>query len=212
MKIPANLSAFKKPMKQIEIVALVIFVVFLLFPFRIPSNLAKFINHPLGFLVIFVIIVFLFLNAHPIVAFVYLLVAYELVRRSSNSPKGTAQSNHSYASSSHKMAKSKVQMNPVNGTPELNNTDKDFVNNYNKPSYTSNPNDSSYELNYAPIGLNTKEEERKKNITSQDSVGNTLEEDVIRNRIPANGLHPSSVYEQSSYSPVYDKSIYGSSI
>ena len=211
MKIPANLSAFKKPMKQIEVVALVIFVVFLLFPFRIPSNLAKIIQHPLGFLVIFIIIVFLFLNAHPIVAFVYLLVAYELVRRSGESPKGTAQSNNSYASSSHKIAKSKVQMNPVNDTPELNNTDKDFVNNYNTPSYTSNPNDSSYELNYASIGLNTKEEERKK-MAPQESVGTTLEEDVIRNRIPANGLHPSSVYEQSSYSPVYDKSIYGSSI
>jgi len=210
-------------MQKIEIVTLVIFIVFILFPFRIPSNLAKIINHPIGFLVIFIIIVFLFLKAHPILAFVYLLVAYELVRRSGDSvtPKGAPS--QSYSSQSHKTSKSKVQMNPLNGTPELNNTDKNYVNNvdnninydYSRPSYTSNPNDLSYQINYGSIGVNSNEEERKKQmvtINPQESVGNTLEEDIIRNRVPANGMHPSSVAEQSSYSPVYDNAIYGSSI
>jgi hypothetical protein len=215
MKIPASLSAFKKPMKQIEIVALVIFVVFLLFPFRIPSNLAKLINNPLGFLIIFIIIIFLFLKAHPILALVYLLVAYELVRRSSESPKGVAhQSNQSYASSSQKSANSKVQMNPLNGTPELNNRDKDFAHNYHKPAFTMNPNDSSYETNYAPIGINSKAEEHKKqqmevlNQSVGTSFGTSLEEDIVRNRIPSNGLHSSSTSESSSYSPVYGNTIY----
>uniref|UniRef100_A0A6C0HYM8 Uncharacterized protein n=1 Tax=viral metagenome TaxID=1070528 RepID=A0A6C0HYM8_9ZZZZ len=199
MKISANLAAFKKPLKNIEIVALVIFVVFLLFPFRIPSGLAKLINNPVGFLVIFVIIVFLFLKSHPIVAFVYLLVAYELVRRSSDSVS---------PSSSHESipSKTKVKMNSVNGTTELNDTDKNYVSNY-KESVNISSNISGDYINYASIGVDSNEADKQKQLDSINNLSdkNTLEEEIIRSRIPTNGLKSSYLPENSSYTPVYDR-------
>jgi hypothetical protein len=201
MKIPASLSAFKKPLKQIEIVALVIFAIFLLFPFRIPSGLANLINGPVGILVIFVIIVFLFLKAHPAVALVYLIVAYELVRRSSDSvePVPTNKTPSSYD----------IKMNPLNGTSEINNTDKEYTNNYSE----SVPNALyQYEHNYASIGVDSNAADREKEmarINPQVSIGSSLEEEVIRERALPNGLHTNTVSElSSSFVPVYDKTVY----
>ena len=198
-KFPTNLSAFKKPLQKIEILALVIFAVFLFFPFRIPSVLANAVNSGAGILVIFVIIVFLFVYAHPIVAIVYLLVAYEFVRRSSKS--------NELSGSSSKVS-TDLHMNPVNGTPELNNTENDLNLNYNE----SVPNTMlPYETNYASIGVNSNDADRDKELARINppvKVANTLEVEVIRERVPANALHANTVAESSDFSPVYDKTAF----
>lgn len=195
-KFPTNLSAFKKPLQKIEILALVVFVVFLFFPFRIPSVLANAVNSGAGILVIFVIIVFLFVYAHPIVAVVYLLVAYEFIRRSGKSSQVSGSSSND---------SSELHMNSVNGTPELNNTEKDLNSNYND----SVPNTMlPYETNYASIGINSNDADRDKELARINppvQVGNTLEVEVIRERVPANALHTNTVAESSEFSPVYDK-------
>jgi len=197
-KLPSSLTSFKKPLKKIEIVTLVIFLVFLFFPFRIPASLASLINSPLGFLVIFVIIVFLFVKAHPAVAVLYLLVAYELVRRSGSS-EPRPSSIQSAAS------KTEIQMNSINGTAELENTEK-TLNVYNE-SVPSTMN--VYDHNYAPIGEDSKKEDRDKElarINPPAQIGNTLEEEVIKERVPASALYTQT--ESSDYSPVYDKTVY----
>jgi len=198
-KLPTNLSAFKKPLKKIEILALVVFVVFLFFPFKIPSVLANAVNSAAGILVIFVIIVFLFVYAHPIVAIVYLLVAYEFVRRTSKSAQ---------VSGSCSNVSSDLHMNSVNGTPELNNTEKDLNSNYNE----SVPNSMlPYETNYASIGVNSNDADRDKELARINppvKVANSLEVEVIRERVPANALHANTVAESSDFSPVYDKTAF----
>ena len=198
-KLPTNLSAFKKPLKKIEILALVIFVVFLFFPFKIPSVLANAVNSAAGILVIFVIIVFLFVYANPIVAIVYLLVAYEFVRRSSKSAQ---------VSGSCSKVSSDLHMNSVNGTPELNNTEKDLNSNYNE----SVPNSMlPYETNYASIGVNSNDADRDKELARINppvKVANSLEVEVIRERVPANALRANTVAESSDFSPVYGKTAY----
>ena len=197
-KFPTNLSAFKKPLQKIEILALVVFVIFLFFPFRIPSVLANAVNSGAGILVIFVIIVFLFVYAHPIVAIVYLLVAYEFIRRSGKSSQVSGSSNDS----------SDLHMNSVNGTPELNNTEKDLNSNYNE----SVPNSMlPYEMNYASIGVNSNDADRDKELARINppvKVANSLEVEVIRERVPANALRVNTVAESYDFSPVYDKTAF----
>ena len=196
MKIPKfPTDAFKKPLKTMEIIALVIFVIFLLFPFQIPSDLAYFVNSVGGVLVILIIIVLLFVNAHPVVAIVYLLVAYEVVRRSGKSKipsSGSCKQNKN------------LKMNPINNTDEINDTDKDYVANYDETV----PNTMlPYETNYASIGVNSNDSDREKELARINppvEVGNSLEEQVIRQRIPSNALHTNTTPESSDFSPVYD--------
>jgi len=199
-KLPASLSSFNKPLKKIEMVTLVIFLIFLFFPFRIPASLASLINSPLGFLVIFVIIVFLFIKAHPAVAVLYLFVAYELVRRSGSSEP-------SPSSMPLAASKTEVTMHPVNTTTtDLKDSENSLNANYNEvvPSTLN-----VYDHNYAPIGEDSNKGERDKELARihpPAQIGNTLEEEVIKERVPASALHTQS--ESSSYSPVYDKTMY----
>jgi len=202
-KFPTNFSAFKNSLKKIEIAALVIFIIFLLFPFKIPADLAKLINSAAGFLLIFVVILLLFVNAHPVVAILFLLVAYELLRRSgkvSNGPLKNVSSDKEAPSCS-----SELHLNPVNGTAELNDTDKDFNANYENPvPYVLLP----YEQNYASLGVDSNEAAREQELARMNppaQVQDSLEVSIIQQRVSGDNLHANVVAESSDYSPVYDK-------
>jgi hypothetical protein len=77
------------------------------------------------------------------------------------------------------------------------------------PNYTMNPNNIN---NYASIGVNSKEFDREHQkqqyVQSNLSVGNSLEEEIINERIPAEALHTSNNAELSKFVPVYDKVYY----
>lgn len=75
-------SLFLKSMQVPEIVVLVIFILYLIFPVSTPGELSPYIESPLGVIVLLVIIVALFLYSHPLVAVLFLFVAYTLLRRS----------------------------------------------------------------------------------------------------------------------------------
>lgn len=75
-------SLFSKSMSVPEILVLVVFILYLIFPVSTPSGFNPYIESPLGITVLFCIIVSLFLYSHPVVAVVYLFVAYTLLRRS----------------------------------------------------------------------------------------------------------------------------------
>lgn len=77
---------FKKlfqSLKPLEIVLLVVFIIYIVFPIQTPNFLASSVDSSLGMLSVFIITIYLFLNFNPIVAVVYIYVGYELLRRSS---------------------------------------------------------------------------------------------------------------------------------
>jgi len=76
-------TEFTKTLSPLEIAALVIFIVYIIFPFRTPEMIAGIINTPLGLISIFIVTIYLFFYTHPIIGVIYIFVAYELLRRSS---------------------------------------------------------------------------------------------------------------------------------
>jgi len=77
-----NFQKLVKTIKPAEILVLVTFMLYLIFPVSTPSSLSPYVESPLGLLVIFCITVALFLYAHPVVGILYIFVAYTLLRRS----------------------------------------------------------------------------------------------------------------------------------
>jgi len=75
-------SLFLKNMQIPEIVVLVIFILYLIFPVSTPGELSPYIESPLGVVLLLIMIVALFLYSHPIVAVLFMFVAYTLLRRS----------------------------------------------------------------------------------------------------------------------------------
>lgn len=65
-----------------EYAILVLFILFLVIPVKIPNVLAQLINSPLGMIVLFLITMILFVYVNPILGVLYIFVAYELLRRS----------------------------------------------------------------------------------------------------------------------------------
>lgn len=91
MKIPTFLKSVSVPnvlksLTQLEMILLIVFIVYIVLPIQTPNFIAGSVDSPLGMLVIFIVTVYLFFNVNPIVAVVYVFVAYELIRRSSNKP------------------------------------------------------------------------------------------------------------------------------
>jgi len=61
---------------------LVVFLLYLIFPVSTPSSCSPYIESPLGMIVLFSMILSLFLYSHPVVAVLFVFVAYTLLRRS----------------------------------------------------------------------------------------------------------------------------------
>ena len=71
-----------KTIKPAEIIVLVIFVLYVIFPVPTPSLMSPYIESPLGLLVLFCIAVALFVYSNPAVGILFIFVAYTLLRRS----------------------------------------------------------------------------------------------------------------------------------
>ena len=80
----------KKEITSVEMVALAIFIIYLILPFKTPDNVSAFLNTPVGLLGTVVIIVFLFMFKHPALGILFLFVLYELFRRMETEPMSTA--------------------------------------------------------------------------------------------------------------------------
>jgi hypothetical protein len=79
MKLP---QVFKS-LSSLESSLLVVFILYLVLPIQTPQILAGAVDSPLGMLSIFIVTIYLFFYSNPILAIVYVFVAYELLRRSS---------------------------------------------------------------------------------------------------------------------------------
>lgn len=78
-----KLSDFTKTLSSLETAALIIFIIYIVFPFKTPIFLSGVVNTPLGLIAILIITLYLFFYTNPILGVVYIFVAYELIRRSS---------------------------------------------------------------------------------------------------------------------------------
>jgi hypothetical protein len=99
-----------KSLSQLELILLLIFVIYLVLPIDTPELLSGIIDSPLGMLSLFILGVYLFFNCNPILAIVYILFAYELLRRSSK--KNGRQTIIKYTPSQDKKDAQMKAMNP----------------------------------------------------------------------------------------------------
>lgn len=67
----------------LDYILIVLFILFLVLQIEIPAFLADWIDTPLGIAVIIIISIYLFLYTNPILGVLSLIVAYEILRRSS---------------------------------------------------------------------------------------------------------------------------------
>jgi hypothetical protein len=77
-----KLLNYFKAMSNLEVLLAVLFALFIILPIDVPLVLAKLIDSSLGMVVIFALAVYLFFKEDPVVAVLFVLVAYELIRRS----------------------------------------------------------------------------------------------------------------------------------
>ena len=76
------LNTFKK-MTKLEVALSILFVLFIILPLNVPDLFANLIDTSLGMIVIFGLAVYMFFHVNPVVAVLFVSVAYELLRRSS---------------------------------------------------------------------------------------------------------------------------------
>lgn len=66
----------------LEILVLLVFIIYVIFPISTPSVIRPYVDTPIGYITIFMITVALFVYTSPLLGIMYILVAYELIRRS----------------------------------------------------------------------------------------------------------------------------------
>jgi len=75
-------SLFKKEHMG-ELVLVILLIVYLILGFKTPEPIASMIDSLVGKVVIFIVVIYLFMHANPILAVLSLFVAFDLIRRSS---------------------------------------------------------------------------------------------------------------------------------
>jgi hypothetical protein len=66
-----------------ELVLIILFIIYLIMGYKTPEPIANLVDTLVGKIVIFIVVIYLFLNANPILAVLALFVAFDLIRRSS---------------------------------------------------------------------------------------------------------------------------------
>lgn len=74
-------------MSPLDIGLLVVFIIYIIFPIGTPEFLAHFVSTPLGLVALFIVSISLFAYTNPVIAVVFVYVAYEMIRRSGASRK-----------------------------------------------------------------------------------------------------------------------------
>lgn len=78
-----SLPTSMKSDTNLEYVLIALFVLFLVLQIQVPSFLAELIDTPVGIAVVIIAALYMFLYTNPILGVLSLIVAYELLRRSS---------------------------------------------------------------------------------------------------------------------------------
>ena len=106
--------SFMESLSNVETAVIVMFISYLALPIQLPEMVAKLVDSPMGTIGIFVLSVYLFFYANPLIAVLFVLVAYEMFRRSTNATGKTAMIKYTptQARKDEKMQK----MNPMKTT------------------------------------------------------------------------------------------------
>ena len=106
--------SFIDSLTNVETAIIVMLISYLALPIQLPNMFANMVDSPMGTIGIFILSVYLFFYANPLVAVLFVLVAYELFRRSSNATGKAAMIKYTptQARKDEKMKK----MNPVKTT------------------------------------------------------------------------------------------------
>ena len=75
-------SLFKKGHVS-ELILAILFIIYLIMGYKTPEPVANIIDSLVGKIVLFIIVVYMFMNSNPVLAVLALFVAFDLVRRSS---------------------------------------------------------------------------------------------------------------------------------
>jgi len=75
-------SLFKKQHMG-ELVLVILFIIYLIMGYKTPEPIASMIDSIVGKIVIFIIVIYMFMHTHPVLAVLALFVAFDLIRRSS---------------------------------------------------------------------------------------------------------------------------------
>lgn len=75
-------SLFKKEHMG-ELVLVILFIIYLIMGYKTPEPIANMIDSIVGKIVIFIIVIYMFMHTHPVLAVLALFVAFDLIRRSS---------------------------------------------------------------------------------------------------------------------------------
>jgi hypothetical protein len=78
-----SFSSLLKKEHMGELVLVVLFIIYLIMGSKTPEPVAGMVDTLVGKIVIFIIIIYLFMHANPILAVLALLVGFDLIRRSS---------------------------------------------------------------------------------------------------------------------------------
>jgi hypothetical protein len=109
-----NIKSYFKSFSPVEIAVLFVFIVYIVFPIKTPVQFSTYIDSPFGLLTILIITLYLFFYCNPVLGVVYILVAYELLRRSSLNTHRVPIIQ--YVPSEKKRAEEMAKMNPPNYT------------------------------------------------------------------------------------------------
>jgi hypothetical protein len=73
-------NVFKK-FSMLEMTLTIIFIIYLVLPIETPHFLVGIVDSPLGMLTLLAVTVYLFFYSNPVLAIIYIFVAYEMLRR-----------------------------------------------------------------------------------------------------------------------------------
>ena len=78
-----SFSSLLKKQNMGELILAILFIIYLIMGYKTPEPVANMIDSLVGKIVIFVIVVYMFMNSNSILAVLALFVAFDLIRRSS---------------------------------------------------------------------------------------------------------------------------------
>ena len=105
---------FRKLMSPLEMILLFVFIIYLVFPIKTPEFLASSVDSPVGLFSIFIVTLYLFFYANPIIGVIYIFVSYELIRRSASGSNGAVASPYSILEYTPTQRNKDIQLQKLN--------------------------------------------------------------------------------------------------
>ena len=136
-----------KSLTKLEIILLVVFIIYIIFPVDTPTIFVDYVDSPLGMLTIFIITIYLFFHTNPIIAIIYVLVAYELLRRTSqNKGKVVLKQYNSYTNTTQSYTPDVTNSNdqPTLNPDEITKKTVSFNENANTETFIEDMNTETF--------------------------------------------------------------------